>query len=73
MLSKTSNHIFKLYKEDSNWENKIVKIIKRVTTHVGISESDIKKTIEKNLKPKNSDKKNHGGIAVIDGNPRKAI
>ena len=65
MLSKTSNHIVKLYKEDSNWENKIVKIIKRVTTHVGISESDIKKTIEKNLKSKNSDKKIMEGLREL--------
>lgn len=71
MLSKTSNHIVKLYKEDSNWENKIVKIIKRVTTHVGISESDIKKTIEKNLKSKNSDKKIMEGLRELVETPEK--
>jgi hypothetical protein len=72
MLSKTSNQITKLYKEDSNWENKIVKIIKRVTNHVGVSESDIKETIEKNLKSKNSDKKIIEGLRELVKTPERA-
>jgi ubiquinone/menaquinone biosynthesis C-methylase UbiE len=71
MLSKTSNYIAEIY-QDQNWQLKIIKIIFRVVRYVGISESDIKETIEKNLKSKNSDKKIIDGLRKLVKTPEKA-
>jgi ubiquinone/menaquinone biosynthesis C-methylase UbiE len=56
MLSKTSSHITKLYKDDG-WKTHVIKIILRVVQYVRISEADVIKIIEKHLISKNADKK----------------
>lgn len=71
MLSKTSNYIVKLYQEEQ-WKYKVFKIIKRIVSHVGISDSDIYETIEKNIKSKNSDKKIMNVLRKLVENPEKA-
>jgi ubiquinone/menaquinone biosynthesis C-methylase UbiE len=71
MLSKSSNCIINLYQDDQ-WNDKVFKIIKRVVRNVGISDSDIHETIEKNIKSKNSDKKIIEDLRKLVTTPEKA-